>query len=266
MSLTKPEDNLPLLNVLGNGLKLDLISKNEVVQWSDSIISVEDEPDYFFIELSLAKDLNVLLSIMNNRIDLTLNENSCRVLLGVLAHRFRNELIDIQKVGFIIDKINQVDCLSSIEQESLWDLSYEFDSRFGLIDNNDTELKEIIIKALIHYQDFTIYNTKDWPAINSSIDEYWVNVDVQRLIDIEYQHNADQQRHRQINQRIKISLSVLVVAMLLFVCLNYTDFMHRTTVGKFKSDLYQVCLMLLCVFTPYLLFSWFSALKLKRRG
>ncbi|MBB6129723.1 hypothetical protein [Mucilaginibacter lappiensis] len=260
MSLIAPEDNLLLLNVFGNGLKLDLVSKNQVVQWADSVISRDDDPDYFFIELSLAKNANELLSIINNRIVLSLDENSCRVLLGLLSHMFSNELTDIQKAVSIIDKINMEACLSSMEQESLWNVYYEFDRRFELIDNTDAELREIITKALIHYHDFTIYNVEDWPDINLSIDEYWSDIDIQRLIDIECQHSAEKRNREKQALRIRIFMALIMLAAILFVSVNYTDFVNRTMVGKFKRDLYQICLIL-CIFLPYVIFRIFVPRK-----
>ncbi len=44
---------------------LSLISREEIVLWADDIIANADEPEYFFIEVSLSHDVNDLVEVLN---------------------------------------------------------------------------------------------------------------------------------------------------------------------------------------------------------
>ncbi len=65
MKAPKPGDFPLLLQVFRAGVRVGLISKNEVVAWADDIIVNAVEPDYFFIELSLSHDVNGIIEVLN---------------------------------------------------------------------------------------------------------------------------------------------------------------------------------------------------------
>ena len=65
MPQVKPTDFPLLLEVFRDGLALGLISKEEVIAWADQIIIEEDEPDYFFIEVSLSHNTNGVAEVFD---------------------------------------------------------------------------------------------------------------------------------------------------------------------------------------------------------
>ena len=50
---TNPRDFIELLEVFSIALTNGLIDKKEVIKWADNIITQDEKPDYFVIELSL---------------------------------------------------------------------------------------------------------------------------------------------------------------------------------------------------------------------
>jgi hypothetical protein len=157
-----------LLEVFRDGLRLGIISKQEVIAWADNIISEYDDPDYLFIELSLSNDKSKLIDVLNEYV-VTSNSPICaRVLLG----RIYEHLIaidDISKVEDIAALVGKVDSiritLTGFECNKIFVFGdYEM---FYLPDT--TQLQVELICFLNIYKPFTLENYDQWHEINSQV-------------------------------------------------------------------------------------------------
>ena len=100
MKTTNPKDFIELLEVFSIALTNGLLDKNEVIKWADHIITNDNEPDIFIIELSLCghKNINDIVSLLNEYIGQEKPQVSGRVILGFLYRQFLAGHITLRKV------------------------------------------------------------------------------------------------------------------------------------------------------------------------
>ena len=51
--MTNPENILQVLHLIRSGLASGIIKKEAIIDWAENIITVDKEPDIFFIDLFL---------------------------------------------------------------------------------------------------------------------------------------------------------------------------------------------------------------------
>ncbi|GGK89588.1 hypothetical protein ACD591_21185 [Rufibacter glacialis] len=81
-----PKEYKELLTLFKAGLASGLISKEEVTTWADKIILKDEEPDIFFIELSLVNSNNDCISYLGNFLKSDSLANG-KAILGLLYKR-----------------------------------------------------------------------------------------------------------------------------------------------------------------------------------
>ena len=166
---TNPNDMKPLLGVFRECLTLDLMSKQEVIQRADWIISTEHEPDPFFIQLSLSRDLNELLAVLNS-INLTDDILQVRAIFGVVSLEFLRNKIAAAKALSILAKFADRKEFTAYETNEIrylvkeWEYLYNRPQKTAQIKLNDR------IKAFFNnYSDFNFYYYSNWDDINTKI-------------------------------------------------------------------------------------------------
>ena len=168
MLTPKPEDFRSLLEVFREGLKCSLVSPNTIVAWADEIIKSADEPDYFFIEISLSSDVNQLLEILN-RYDAEIKEPICaRVLLSLIYCRLMNDddALNVAGAAVLIGRLVFSSELTDFECDNM----YVFED-YECCYSDDTQLEVDIIDFLSTYEAFNLQNYDQWPQINSQVEE-----------------------------------------------------------------------------------------------
>lgn len=88
--MTNPKDILERLHLIRAGLASGLLTKEDVIAWADKIITKEDAPDIFFIELSLlgSKSSHEITHYFNDYLNFESPLVNGRALLGLLHDRF----------------------------------------------------------------------------------------------------------------------------------------------------------------------------------
>lgn len=164
----KPEEFVLLLDVFREGLILNIITVNDVISWADDIIRNTDEPDYFFIDVSLNSNKNKLIEIIS-MYTAEINSPICvRVLLGLLYRKFisENSPSSVEKTARLLESFTSFDLLTSFETNYL----YQFGD-FDLFYLNDAALLEVeIINFLKEYDPFTLDNYLEWTKINVEVE------------------------------------------------------------------------------------------------
>lgn len=167
MSSPKAEDFTLLLEVFREGLPCGLVSKSEVTNWADGIIINTDEPDYFFIEISLSSCANDLLEVINRYTRKIDDPIVARVLLGLLYKKMHDD-----KQSLTAEDAAQL----IITIPSFWELTLIERNEIYIFDDYDLyyspELEELhidIISFLKIYQGFTVENYDQWHIINEGI-------------------------------------------------------------------------------------------------
>ena len=166
MSSAKAEDFPLLLEVFRGGLARGLVSKDEIVAWADSIIAIEDEPDYFFIELSLSSDVNGLVEVLNKYVKPTKTPICERVILGLIYHRQPIFDIDeVEKIATLVGGLYSWDVLTSFENNTI----LNFEEYYPYYFPDLTQLQVELNSFLDLYKAFTLENFEQWGEINGQV-------------------------------------------------------------------------------------------------
>jgi len=172
---TDPAQIKQLFGAWRECLVLGLITVEEVKYRADWIIATEDDPDHFFIDISLSKKLNELVTLLDS-IDLAHDMLQIRLVLatanlGLLINKITPEkaiaILEYLrwKGEFKDNERNEMDCLLM-----LWD---------DIEEANEPELQlqlnERLKDFLNNYSHLNLYNSRLWHSINASITEAFNN-------------------------------------------------------------------------------------------
>jgi hypothetical protein len=169
MSRAKATDFPLLLEVFREGLVYGIISRDEIVAWADQIIGEEDEPDYFFIELSLSKNTNGLIEVLDQYTSRSESPIPFRVLMGHIYHKLidDNGPLTLKEAAVFVGRTTDCEIPTLFESTKAYTFEdYEF---FYLPDV--TQLQVDILNFLSIYKGFNLYNYDRWPEINILVEE-----------------------------------------------------------------------------------------------
>lgn len=210
----KEQDFPLLLEVFRGGLKLDLISREEIVLWADNIIANTEDPDYFFIEVSLSHDLNGLIEVLNNNSTSTDSPVCHRVLLGLIYHRKPIFDIDeVEKMATLVGGMASWDGLTPFENNTL----YEFEDYYLYYFPDLTQLQVEMINFLIIYKAFTLENFKKWPEINEHVLDLLKEEELK--VNITYEASRKAWAKKEKNRKLKLGLKKAGIIMFFLILL-----------------------------------------------
>jgi len=162
MTTPEPGDFLLLFQVFRAGLKLGLISKDEVVAWADNIITTTDEPDYFFIELSLSHNTNALMEVLNKYPARDKNPVCDRVIFSLIYHRKPiHDVTEVESIATLAGGLYAWDHLTGFENITIFNLEDYW--------NDLPQLQAELINFLGIYKEFTLDNFNEWAGINEHV-------------------------------------------------------------------------------------------------
>lgn len=248
MEARQPENYLLLLSVFRRGLQNGLVSKADVVKWADAIILAEDEPDYFFIEIAVAPDVNNLLEIIGN-LPLQYEPVTERVLLGLLYLKVKQDLIEPRKTASILDEINAMDALSGEERNELYEFSDDFERKYRTEFFGEWEAD--VLHFLSDYESFTLDNAAEWATINTILEARVNAIEQERQRRYERSIKINQQKVKKQATATKITLTVVVLFALFTVAATYIWLQNQQVLTKFQHDLYSICILVITLFVCY---------------
>lgn len=172
--MTTSSQSIDLLSeVFYKGLPLGLVSKADIVKWADETIMNELEPDYFFIELAMAKNANELMEVLNQTTKFTNNRIVFRVLLGLVYYKLNNGDINLIEASLLMDTVN---CKAmGILTDNERDYMYQFDDEIQwMYKTDDKEKRQLeVLQFLSAYQDLKLDSYTRWIAINERIEVHF---------------------------------------------------------------------------------------------
>ncbi|MCO5946370.1 hypothetical protein [Mucilaginibacter flavidus] len=159
----------PLFGVFSECLKLDLISKQEVIGHADWIVSTEGDSDRFFIDISLCRDLNDLLVVLNS-VNLTDDILQIRVIFGLINLQFLIHKINTDKALSVLSKFTYRKEFTPYETNEMGYLIEEW-RRLGRHSDKRAQKKfnERVKVFFDNYSGLYLYDYKNWNEINSKI-------------------------------------------------------------------------------------------------
>src|SRR5690349_2745289 len=99
MPSTNPKDILTTLHLIRAGLASGLLSKEEVIDWADKIVTKDEHPDILFIDLAMSsqKSPGDVLHYINDYLNFESMTVQGRPLLGLLFNRFEKGQISLDQ-------------------------------------------------------------------------------------------------------------------------------------------------------------------------
>ena len=235
MSPVKAEDFPLLLEVFRDGLEYGIISKDEIVTWADNIIANEDEPDYFFIEISMSGNINNLSSLLKTRVPVRHNPVSGRAILGMAYQRLLSGTINIDNVITAVNNFSY-EGATFAEDDFLSGLTYDYEMLFRDGPSGPDKLKEKCLSVLSIYKDFQVGNYEQWPEINRNVEDTLKpeeeKLQARRMIS----EKAWKKREvkRKLKRYILFGLPALIVIGIILI--NYKKMLGEPTISKMLSD------------------------------
>lgn len=201
-----------LLEVFRGGLKLGLISREEIVLWADHIIANADELEYFFIEVSLSHDVNGLVEVLNKYVKSTDNPICDRVLLGLAYHRQPiYDVEEVENIAILLGSMSSWDRITSFENNTI----YTFEDYYVYYSPDLTQLQVELIDFLAIYKAFTLENYKQWVDINLQVLELLKEEEIQVNIVNESFRKAWAKKEKK--RKLKLYLKKIGAIVLLLV-------------------------------------------------
>jgi len=180
--MASPKDFIELLALFRVGLAVGLIDKSEVTKWADGIIMSEEEPDLFFIDLSLAKSKNEAISIISENVEAGTPIN-WKAVLGLLQQR----MAEGQELKFIVKAmyhlLDEAE-LSELERDYIYTIEDFFEMANTKVYGSLDSIRQQTADFLSLYKDYTLANHPDWPEL-----------DKQANTGLEQMHRAAIERH-----------------------------------------------------------------------
>ncbi|BAU52389.1 hypothetical protein MgSA37_00545 [Mucilaginibacter gotjawali] len=234
--------------VFREGLLYGLISKEEVTALVDSIIAAEDSPDYFYIELSLARDGNEQIEILTRVVTGLKLPIVQRVMIGIAYQKVTGQAISRDLFTDVCRQVALSQILYPVEDFELFE--FEFYDEMLFMANPDDFWDEKMA-YVSRYAGFTLDNYKQWIAINNRLEEI-LNKEQAKEDEAAAESRKAGAKRARIKKRLIYTLMAAFTTLAFgIIILDYTAFISKTLPSKFEADLYQTSVVYLVIFVPY---------------
>lgn len=239
---TNPKTLELLLAVYYFALTHGLISRQEVIDWADQFILAEDEPNHFFIEVSLSHDLNELLSVIRP-LAAPESDASVRAILGLLYHGLSEGVITADIAVAAIDKCNAHKFLTRSEVDDVYELTDEIWIGDQTLDKE--QLTEKVLAFLVFYKEFELKNYKVWEIINYRIESGFKG-QTQGSI-----YKPETKQSSTLKFYLHTAVHLLAVITLIIVVTTFKMVEDNIPLTKLRNDLYQFSILYFFFFVCY---------------
>lgn len=172
MESTNPRDILPTLHLVRAGLASGLLTKEEVIDWADNIITRDEKPDIFFIDLALSssKSKNDIIQYFNEFLNFEKRAVQGRPLLGLLYKQYISGQLNLEQTVRILFGLKFEVVFTGTEESFIYSIDNEFDlaqdNIHGSIDNVRKK-NELFLEI---YKDYSIDNFEQWPDLDKNVE------------------------------------------------------------------------------------------------
>ncbi|GAB3921061.1 hypothetical protein [Mucilaginibacter myungsuensis] len=184
-----------LLQVFYFGLVRGIVTKQEISAWADSIIIAQEEPEYFFIELSIATDINELFTAINSVGDTALTPLSARAVLGLIWHRLEAGAIDIEEAISLCSTLTSLDVLTWAETSEIYEFECDLYPYIFIDEESDEIRRESGIRFLSSYAAFSLDNYPEWEEIHTRISRTLADVEADHQLRLAERRVEQEQEH-----------------------------------------------------------------------
>ena len=181
MQSTNPKNILPTLQFVRAGLASGLLSKEEVIDWADEIITRDETPDIFFIDLALSssKTTDDVCHYINDFLNFENPVINGRPLLGLLYKRFHDNQITLEQTVRQLFRLKFEALFTQKEEGCIYSIDDAFDCAKNGIYGTIEDVHKEVNSFLSIYKDYALPNSKKWNEFDE-ITELKINEIYQR--------------------------------------------------------------------------------------
>lgn len=172
MHSTNPKDITTTLHLIRAGLASGLLTKDEVIDWADKIVSKDESPDIFFIDLvmSSSKNVNGVILYISDYLNFENPVVPGRPLLGLLFKQFYSGQISLEQAISRLFRLKSEAIFSEREEDYIYSLENDFDSaKHGFYGSLEV-LQQDFEKFLSFYEGYTIDNHDEWINLDKVVE------------------------------------------------------------------------------------------------
>lgn len=173
MQFTNPKDILTTLHLIRAGLASGLLTKEEVIDWADKIITRDEEPDIFFIDLALSssKSRNDIIHYFSDYLNFEKPAVQGRPLLGLLYKQYRSGQLNIEQTIRILFRLKFEATFTQTEEGFIYSLDNDFDLAQDNIYGSIEVVRKETERFLEFYKDYSIHNFELWQELDKKVDQ-----------------------------------------------------------------------------------------------
>ena len=175
--MTNPIDILQTLHLIRAGLASGLLTKEEVIDWADKIITKDEQPDIFFIDLALSssKSANDIIHYISDYLNFENPTVQGRPLLGLLYKKFSSRQLTLEQTVRKLFRLKFEAVLTEIEEGYIYSIDNDFDCAKHNIYGTLEAVYADVDKFLSFYKDYSLDSFEHWQdfdlEVESQIDE-----------------------------------------------------------------------------------------------
>lgn len=179
--MTNPKDIIQLLHFIRSGLASGLINKEEIVDWADKIITRDEKPDIFFIDLALSssKSKNDILHHFNDFLNYENPEIQSRPLLGLLYKQYITKQINLSQTISRLFQLKFEAKFTEKEEGYIYSLHNDYDCAINDIYGTIFDVEVELHKFLSFYKNYSIDNFEEWKSLDLTV-ESEIDKDIER--------------------------------------------------------------------------------------
>ena len=192
--MTNPKDILPVLHLVRSGLASGLLTKEEVVDWADKIITKDEKPDIFFIDLALSssKSKNDVIHYISDYLNFENPAIQGRPLLGLLYKQYITRQINLEQTVSRLFRLKFEAVFTDREESYIYSLDNNYDCAVNNIYGTLEDVEIELTKFLSFYKEYTIDSFENWEKLDLTV-ENEIDKDIER-----------QQEQDRLNQSVAI--------------------------------------------------------------
>lgn len=190
MQSTNPKDISTTLHLVRAGLASGLLKKEEIVDWADKIITKDEQPDIFFIDLALSssKSRNDIIHYFNDYLNFENPVIKGRPLLGLLYKEYKNGQFNLEKTVRVLFGLKFETVFTDTEEGFIYSIDNDFDLAQDNIYGSIENVRQKTEQFLAIYRDYSIDNFEQWPVLDIKVDQILEAERIKQQQQYEQQH------------------------------------------------------------------------------
>jgi hypothetical protein len=170
--LTNPKDILQTLHLIRAGLASGLLTKGEVIDWADKIITRDEQPDIFFIDLALSssKSVNDIIHYFSDYLNFENPAIQGRPLLGLLYRKFSSRQLTLEQTVGKLFRLKFEAVFTEREESYIYSIDNDFDCAKHNIYGTLEAVYADVDKFLSFYKDYSLDSFEQWQDLDLEVE------------------------------------------------------------------------------------------------